>query len=168
MNYKQVEFHWSSKALQYQDDRAGIETDDLNFAFYRTRCEQEILLKLIAGQPRNSALEVGCGNGRLSNWLAHYYKYVSGIDISAEMIRLARQKAPPNVEYYQSRAEDWVGQSAYDFILFSGMFQYLEDEDAIRALENANSSFIISRDTQSKRLSFRHDGDYPVIDLKNT
>jgi ubiquinone/menaquinone biosynthesis C-methylase UbiE len=43
---------------------------------------------------RQSALDFGCGVGRLTNALADYFEHVDGVDISAEMVRQAAQMAP--------------------------------------------------------------------------
>lgn len=41
--------------------------------------------------PRARALDFGCGAGRCTQALAQYYKRVDGVDISAEMVRLAAE-----------------------------------------------------------------------------
>ncbi len=43
---------------------------------------------------RQRALDFGCGVGRLTNALADHYEHVDGVDISAEMVRLAAEMAP--------------------------------------------------------------------------
>jgi 2-polyprenyl-3-methyl-5-hydroxy-6-metoxy-1,4-benzoquinol methylase len=44
----------------------------------------------------NRALDFGCGVGRMTNALARHYGSVVGVDISDEMIRLARRNARSN------------------------------------------------------------------------
>jgi SAM-dependent methyltransferase len=55
------------------------------------------------GKPvvRRSALDFGCGIGRLSQALAGYFDHVYGVDISSKMIELARQhnREGARVEY---------------------------------------------------------------------
>lgn len=41
--------------------------------------------------PRRRALDFGCGPGRCSRALAQHYRRVDGVDISPEMIRLAKE-----------------------------------------------------------------------------
>jgi ubiquinone/menaquinone biosynthesis C-methylase UbiE len=50
---------------------------------------------------RQSALEVGCGKGELSRRLAESFERVLAIDLSPEMIRLAREHSPnlTNLEF---------------------------------------------------------------------
>lgn len=37
-------------------------------------------------------LEVGCGNGRMTEFMVDHFKYVTGVDISGEMIRQGRER----------------------------------------------------------------------------
>ena len=60
---------------------------------------------------RDFCLDVGCGPGIVSEYLAPYFNKVVGIDTSAGMIgqatsRLTSVKGPLNIEYRQSMAED--------------------------------------------------------------
>lgn len=54
-------------------------------------------------RPRDRVLDVGCGTGSLALRLAPFADHVSGLDFSAEMIRIAREKAVtlavPNVSF---------------------------------------------------------------------
>lgn len=56
------------------------------------RAWSELLLPLI-GSPGSRVADVGCGTGSLSVLLAEAGHQVAGVDFSAEMIRLAREKA---------------------------------------------------------------------------
>ena len=48
------------------------------------------------------AVDFGCGVGRMTEALARHYGHVTGVNISEEMVRLARQmRRSPNVEYVQ-------------------------------------------------------------------
>jgi len=54
---------------------------------------------------RHAALDFGCGIGRLSQPLARYFDRVVGVDISAEMVRLANEinEYPERVRYWSQR-----------------------------------------------------------------
>src|ERR1041385_4908841 len=41
---------------------------------------------------RGAALEIGCGPGRLMRPLSRYFAEIHGVDVSDEMIRLARER----------------------------------------------------------------------------
>jgi ubiquinone/menaquinone biosynthesis C-methylase UbiE len=49
------------------------------------------------------ALDFGCGMGRMANALAQYYRVVVGVDISDEMLRLARENSRVgNIQFVQA------------------------------------------------------------------
>lgn len=62
----------------------------------RGRRDAEIIVRLLteAGARWGSALELGCGTGRLLKPLAPKFKTLHGADISGEMIEKAKQEAP--------------------------------------------------------------------------
>jgi 2-polyprenyl-3-methyl-5-hydroxy-6-metoxy-1,4-benzoquinol methylase len=71
-------------------------------------------LQFIA-QP-GEALDVGCGSsGRFIDLLIERGFEVEGIDISAEMIRLARQRHP-QIVFHHANLVEWTPPQAYDFI----------------------------------------------------
>jgi ubiquinone/menaquinone biosynthesis C-methylase UbiE len=49
----------------------------------------------------HNALEVGCGTGGFARRLAEHFKHVLALDVSPEMIRLARERSVqfPNIEF---------------------------------------------------------------------
>src|SRR2546429_9501582 len=47
-------------------------------------------LKRVRG--RDAALEIGCGPGRLMRPLARHFQEIHGVDVSDEMVRLARER----------------------------------------------------------------------------
>lgn len=66
-----------------------------------------------------SALDVGCGAGDFARLLAQHADHVLGIDLSAEMLRRAREQSAafPNVEYRQADVmTDALPPAAYDCI----------------------------------------------------
>lgn len=65
---------------------------------------------------RGKALDVGCGcTGRLIDLLLDQKFSPEGLDISKEMIRLARQRHP-EISFYQQDICEWVLPRKYDFI----------------------------------------------------
>src|SRR5690348_2134708 len=55
------------------------------------------VLRLLSGElkrlrSRDAALEIGCGPGRLMRPLAQHFGEIHGVDVSDEMIRLARER----------------------------------------------------------------------------
>jgi SAM-dependent methyltransferase len=65
---------------------------------------------------RGAALDVGCGSSDRLLRLLHAKGFaVEGLDISAEMLRLAREKNPQHT-FYHADICDWVAPKHYDFI----------------------------------------------------
>jgi SAM-dependent methyltransferase len=57
--------------------------------------------------PPGAALDFGCGAGRLTQALAAHFPRVTGVDISGEMIALAREHCVlPNVEFVRNPGAD--------------------------------------------------------------
>src|ERR1700690_2471344 len=53
---------------------------------------QQLLPELRRFTGRDAALEIGCGPGRLMRPLSRYFKEIHGVDVSDDMIRLARER----------------------------------------------------------------------------
>lgn len=64
------------------------------------RFEKQAVDRLLVGVSKHSRLlEVGCGTGHWSRYFSDKGFEVTGIDISAEMIKIARQKHIPNSRF---------------------------------------------------------------------
>ena len=82
-------------------------------------------------------LEIGCGAGRVTRALAQYFGEVHAVDISAEMVRLAREAlAPfPNAHIYQNNGMDLAVLPAleFDFAFSTIVFQHIPSRDIIES-----------------------------------
>ena len=81
-------------------------------------------------QPK-TALDFGCGVGRLTFALAQRVDEVVGCDVSPEMIAVARQNVP-NASFITSLDE--VRDRRFDFILSLIVFQHIPAEEGLRML----------------------------------
>ncbi len=98
-SYDQIAHQWLEPHLQHN----GVA------AFQRA------LQFVDAGQPL-SALDVGCGcNSRFADLLHGRGFQVEGVDVSAEMISLARKKSPEGV-FHLADICTWTLPRQYDFI----------------------------------------------------
>jgi 2-polyprenyl-3-methyl-5-hydroxy-6-metoxy-1,4-benzoquinol methylase len=68
-------------------------------------------------------VEVGCGIGRLTLWLANVFGYVAATDIAENMIR--RCPALPNVDYYATPSLEIVRGGPYDMLVSLIVFQHM-------------------------------------------
>lgn len=71
----------------------GAWTAEKFFAYGRQEIDQMIWRLNETGRSlrRERALDFGCGMGRLTQALAEYYDHVDGVDVSPEMLKLARK-----------------------------------------------------------------------------
>jgi SAM-dependent methyltransferase len=84
---------------------------------------------------RRAALDFGCGVGRLSQPLAGWFDRVVGVDISPEMIRLARaiNPHPDRVEYIHNPAADLAAlrTGEFTFMYSNVVLQHIEPAIAL-------------------------------------
>lgn len=88
--------------------------------------------------PRDAALDFGCGVGRLTQPLAQHFERALGIDISPEMIRLAREinVNPERVSYVCNDRPDLslLATGAFTFAYSNIVLQHVEPEAALAYL----------------------------------
>ncbi|HEX2951359.1 MAG TPA: methyltransferase domain-containing protein [Armatimonadota bacterium] len=111
----------------HQFDEVAIGYDFMETIFNNN----DFFLSLLP--PRcDSALDIGCGSGILAEALSPYFTQVTGIDISAGMLALARERRPlPNVDYRRQDAHDLSADEHYDYIVSRTTFHHLEDIPAV-------------------------------------
>jgi len=124
-NYDQLAHYWNGSEL----DRAnGIEQHCRALKFLKNK---------------KCALDVGCGSsGRIIDYLLGAGFDVEGIDISAEMIRLAKERHP-KVDFHQADICEWDLSKSYDFISAWDSIWHIplsEQESIIRRLCSALKS----------------------------
>ncbi|SDS24573.1 class I SAM-dependent methyltransferase [Opitutus sp. GAS368] len=77
-----------------------------------------------------TALDFGCGVGRLSQALARHFTRITGIDISAEMLALARQynRHGERVDYVLNTRDDLsqLADGTFDFVYSIITLQHME------------------------------------------
>jgi predicted TPR repeat methyltransferase len=89
MNTQQAYNHW---ARSYDTDEN--KTRDLEGVAGR---------QVLTGADFTRVLEIGCGTGKNTIWLAEKAKTLTAVDFSDEMMRLARQKlSHPHVQFLQA------------------------------------------------------------------
>jgi ubiquinone/menaquinone biosynthesis C-methylase UbiE len=86
--------------------------------------------------PGMSVLEVGCGTGQLTGWLAEQVRpgQVVGIDFSREMLRVAAAKGIAAIFRLADVCSDDLGQEEFDLALCFHSFPHFRDQPA--ALRN--------------------------------
>lgn len=86
---------------------------------------------LLSHVPQNceNALEIGCGTGAFARELARRCKHVVALDLSAEMIRVARSRSAEfeNLEFQLADAIRWeFPQAHFDFVCSIATLHHLD------------------------------------------
>ena len=80
-------------------------------------------------------LEIGCGAGRVTRALAQVFGEVHAVDVSGEMVKLARQALAgmPNAFVYQNNGRDLsvVEGRQFDFAFSTIVFQHIPSREVI-------------------------------------
>lgn len=91
--------------------------------------------KLVSWLPQeqskeNKILDFGCGDGLMTNYLAHYFNNskISGVDISDESIRIARASYD-NIDFKTIERKINVADNSYDIICSAGVFHHIKEQD---------------------------------------
>lgn len=97
------------------------------------------LLKHVPESCEN-ALEIGCGTGAFARALARRCRRVVALDLSAEMIRVARSRSSQfeNLEFLLADAMTWdFPQSHVDFVCSIATLHHLEQRELLLKIKNA-------------------------------
>ena len=122
-------YHYINTARENWDPREFFETGNRNVA------EQVLndMEGVCRGKPPKvmRVLEIGCGGGRLTRALAATFGEVHGVDVSDEMISMARANLAdlPNVHLHLNNGADLAGMTddSFDFaFFFSGVPAHLK------------------------------------------
>lgn len=101
---------------------------------------EEIEALMIAGQElglpegRGRALDFGCGIGRLTRALGHYFTRVIGTDISESMLRQASELDPiPNISFVANSNDSLpFATCSFDLIYTAIVLQHVPQKNAVR------------------------------------
>jgi SAM-dependent methyltransferase len=116
-------------------------TDEDFFESGRQTVTEEVLTDMInicQGKPPEQmrVLEIGCGAGRVTRALSSVFGEVHGVDVSGEMVRLAREalKDRPRAFVYQNNGQDLSvlpDGLLFDFAFSTIVFQHIPSRDVI-------------------------------------
>jgi SAM-dependent methyltransferase len=80
-----------------------------------------------------TALEIGCGIGRIARWMSQDFAQYIGVDVSPEMIRKACSYNLPRAQFQAVSGGDLAGiaDQGVDFVWSFAVFQHVPDKRAI-------------------------------------
>ncbi|RNI22013.1 class I SAM-dependent DNA methyltransferase [Rufibacter latericius] len=110
----------------------------------RTRdLEAQALRTVLASLSFGRCLEIGCGTGKNTSFLAQKAQEVTAVDLSEEMLAKAKEKiTAPHVQFTQADiTKDWTfGNGLYDLVTFSLVLEHIQQLDHI--FEQASQSLL--------------------------
>ncbi|GIU73394.1 MAG: hypothetical protein KatS3mg004_0481 [Bryobacteraceae bacterium] len=135
---------WDERAREnarfYVNTEKTDWTDEEFFESGRRTVREEILTDMInicqGRDPKQmKVIEIGCGAGRVTRALAEIFGEVHAVDVSGEMVALAREalKDMPNAHLYQNNGMDLdvIPPGEYDFAFSSIVFQHIPSREVI-------------------------------------
>jgi 2-polyprenyl-3-methyl-5-hydroxy-6-metoxy-1,4-benzoquinol methylase len=96
--------------------------------------EAKALRETLAPISFRNCLEIGCGTGKNTTWLATKAKSITAVDLSKEMLEKAKQKITSNnVEFLQADInDDWqFAKGPYDLVSFSLVLEHMENLEPV-------------------------------------
>jgi SAM-dependent methyltransferase len=137
---------WDERAREnarfYVNTERTDWTDEDFFESGRRTVREEILTDMInicqGKDPKQmKVIEIGCGAGRVTRALAEIFGEVHAVDVSGEMVELAREalRAVPNAHVYQNNGMDLgvIPPGEYDFAFSSIVFQHIPSREIIES-----------------------------------
>src|SRR5665647_1031796 len=94
--------------------------------------ETRLAFSMFKPEPGMKVLDVGCGTGNFSVKLAHQGCQITGIDLSAEMLKVAREKARQNPDLVMEfKAMDFnqldFDNESFDAVFSMTAFEFAQD-----------------------------------------
>ena len=84
---------------------------------------------------RAAALEIGCGPGRLLRPMSRHFREIHGVDVSDEMVRLARERLADvaNARVHATSGADLAPFAAetFDFVYSYAVFQHIPSREVV-------------------------------------
>src|ERR1017187_4432622 len=96
---------------------------------------QQLLPEFHRFTGRDAALEIGCGPGRLMRPLSRYFKEIHGVDVSDEMMRLARERLAHTANAFAQQCSGadlaMFPEGKFDFVYSYAVFQHIPSRDVV-------------------------------------
>ena len=137
---------WDARAREnakyYVNTATDQWTDEEFFATGELTVQGEILTDMInicqGRDPKQmTVIEIGCGAGRVTRALARLFGQVYAVDVSGEMIRLARHalKEQTNAFLFQNNGKDLtvLPEREFDFAFSSIVVQHIPSREVIES-----------------------------------
>jgi SAM-dependent methyltransferase len=139
---EQMRADWNRRALEDANfyvafgRRNQDEQEFLSTAAQVTSALEMELSRLPPGSPdQRSALEIGCGPGRLMRAMSRHFGEIHGVDISDEMVRLAnvqlRDLPHAHAHVTPDSSLNMFAEGSLDFVYSYIVFQHIPSRDVV-------------------------------------
>jgi len=134
-----VKQFWENRASQYGKTTYQSIT---NFADEEESVKRDIIEKNMLKPylfDKLNILDMGCGVGRISLWLAEKGHNVTGIDYAKNLLDIATVEAKKkelDVRFICSQSHSYNESKKFDMIIIFGMLLYLNDDRVIQTIMN--------------------------------
>jgi len=136
--------------------------------------EAEAIRSVLGNSTFNSVLEIGCGTGKNTIWLAGRSTHLTAIDFSEEMLQIAQQKiAVANVHFQQfDITKKWIFNKV-DLITCSLVLEHIKDisfifQQAASVLDTNGKFYLCElhpyKQLQGSRARFERDGNVTELE----
>jgi len=175
LSYKAIKSFWENSGKKVNDKytplMAVMNANNKLLAEYRDLYEKRHFYRIANINKDSEILEMGCGAGRFALDIAKKSKYVEGVDFAQSLINIAQEdmkdKKIKNIKFYCEDITKYRTKRKFDVIYFASVFQYLEDRDVFKALNNCKSmlksnGILVSRDSVCYSKTRYKKGKYEV------
>jgi ubiquinone/menaquinone biosynthesis C-methylase UbiE len=141
--HERMRADWNERAREdahYYVAFGGRDQDEQGFdataAEVLSTIENELARLPANANPRTCrALEIGCGPGRLMRPLSRHFGEIHGVDVSDEMIRMARERLAeiPHAHVHATNGASLnrFADESFDFIYSYAVFQHIPSRDVV-------------------------------------
>lgn len=141
---------WGGVAEWYDNLVEGKQGVEGKSGTYQTDLILPNLLRLVAPKSGERIIDIACGQGFFSRALAEKGATVTGADISAELIGLARKHSPKDVSFHVAPADklDFAADASFDKAVIVLALQNIENlagalSEAARVLKKSGRLFLV-------------------------
>jgi ubiquinone/menaquinone biosynthesis C-methylase UbiE len=120
------------------------------------RVERAHLRRIVTTHRGMTALDLGCGSGRIALYLAQRCRKVVAVDFSQALVergrRRAEQRGLANIQWVCAPVGDFRSDERFDLIFLGSLLQYIDDGDLLPLLNRAREMLapdgaLVSRDS---------------------
>lgn len=121
---KHTESNWNMMAKAYEQFTSGSDS-------YSNTIEWPCIKKMLPNLAQKNILDLGCGTGRFTFLLeSEQPAHIVGVDLSVEMLELAKEKAQKVnsiAEFRKSDVSEHFTDEVFDFVFSSTVTHYIAD-----------------------------------------